>query len=111
MKRLLDESHSNERRVTISINDLLRRVEEQGQALLNVGVELTVSMLLHDAYTQIDTEEVLRAFDKLIENSMDSIKEFDQWVKEAAKVWIMAYGNGETPKQGKRPSFEWWTMV
>jgi GAF domain-containing protein/CheY-like chemotaxis protein len=99
-RRLLEKSQSETSRQTVSINELLRQIKERARALQTGGITLAVSELPHVAYTQISTEEVLRAFDKLLENSMDALRDKD--ASKPRRVWIEARLDGGTPDNPQR---------
>lgn len=88
-KRLLDSSQSGARRQTVSLNTLLERIKERANVLDSVGIKLESSLFQPDVYAQIDVDEVLRAFDKLLENSIDAIKDIDSHLTNNFKVWIL----------------------
>jgi len=89
-KRLLEESRGAAHKSTVSINDLVRRVAERATVVKSFGIAVSIQELEKDVYTQIDATEVLRAFDKLLENATDAIRAGDDRSLDSPEVWVVA---------------------
>jgi CheY-like chemotaxis protein len=85
-KRLLEETGTH--KFTISVNELLRRISERANAVRSFGITVSIQELDKDVYTRVDATDVLRAFDKLLENATDAIQGTRQRLGGPPTVWI-----------------------
>jgi transcriptional regulator with GAF, ATPase, and Fis domain/CheY-like chemotaxis protein len=91
-KAVLDDRSAEQVRATLPLNQILRRVIDRCQPVLQrKNVELSQRLLAKDAFTNVNLEEVLEAFDNLIGNTVDAVGGL-----ASPKMWIEANFVGGT---------------
>jgi GAF domain-containing protein/CheY-like chemotaxis protein len=84
-KDALARSKKERNRSTVSVNSILRDIVDRCRVLEPEGIRIVTTELESDAYAHVDPEQVLLAFDRLIENAADAMKH-----SQDKLVWIEA---------------------
>jgi GAF domain-containing protein len=85
-KSVRDDSNTEQSKITIPLNQILHRVIDRCQPILErKKIELSAKYLDKDIFTNVNLEEVLEAFDNLIGNTVDALSGLT-----APKMWLEA---------------------